>query len=116
MMKLYSLVIIATLAAAAFAATKQEIAAAALSGMVHDFEQYAKRAEGEEEPKRYIRCSKQLGEKCDLNCECCGASAVCEDYNYICKEKVSDNPVLDWFGQGLNAMGNAISRYYCDAE
>nr|W4VRV2.1 RecName: Full=Toxin ICK-11; Flags: Precursor [Trittame loki] len=119
MMKLYSLVIIATLAAAAFAATSEEISAAVgeiISQHQEDLERYAKVVERGEEPKKYIRCSKQLGESCYLNCECCGAAAVCEDYKYICKEKVSDNSVLNALGQAWNAVGNSISRYYCDAE
>nr|W4VSB9.1 RecName: Full=Toxin ICK-9; Flags: Precursor [Trittame loki] len=119
MMKLYSLVIIATLAAAAFAATSEEISAAVseiISQHQQDLERYAKIVERGEEPKKYIRCSKQLGEKCDLNCECCGAAAYCEDIVYICKEKISDNSILNAFGQAMTAMGNAVSRYYCDAE
>nr|P0C2V2.1 RecName: Full=U15-hexatoxin-Mg1b; Short=U15-HXTX-Mg1b; AltName: Full=Neurotoxin magi-16 [Macrothele gigas] len=60
-------------------------------------------------------CSKQLGEKCKCNKQCCGATVVCgtiwvggKEVNK-CMSKTSNNWFLNKLGEGMNAVANAFS-------
>uniref|UniRef100_A0A4Q8K1T3 U100-Liphistoxin-Lth1a_1 n=1 Tax=Liphistius thaleban TaxID=1905330 RepID=A0A4Q8K1T3_9ARAC len=61
-------------------------------------------------------CSKQIGQSCTNNCECCGATVVCASVHVqgqgekkSCKSKTSNNGILDLIGQAANAVENAAS-------
>uniref|UniRef100_A0A4Q8K1V5 U100-Liphistoxin-Lth1c_1 n=1 Tax=Liphistius thaleban TaxID=1905330 RepID=A0A4Q8K1V5_9ARAC len=60
-------------------------------------------------------CSKQIGDKCTSNCDCCGTTVVCGSV-YVagkevnqCMDKSSDNGILNGIGKGLNFIQNGFS-------
>nr|ADF28499.1 putative mature sequence toxin-like ACSKQ [Pelinobius muticus] len=64
-------------------------------------------------------CSKQIGEKCEHDCQCCGATVVCGTI-YVggnaveqCMSKTSNNAVLNTMGHGMNAVQNAFTSVMC---
>uniref|UniRef100_A0A4Q8K607 U98-Liphistoxin-Lsp1c_1 n=2 Tax=Liphistius TaxID=62150 RepID=A0A4Q8K607_9ARAC len=60
-------------------------------------------------------CSKEIGDKCSSNCDCCGAAVICGSV-YVagkevnqCMDKSSDNGFLNGIGKGLNVIQNGFS-------
>nr|P0C2V1.1 RecName: Full=U15-hexatoxin-Mg1a; Short=U15-HXTX-Mg1a; AltName: Full=Neurotoxin magi-15 [Macrothele gigas] len=64
-------------------------------------------------------CSKQLGESCKCNKQCCGATVICgtiyvggKEEN-LCIEKTSNNAILNFFGKIAHVVENGLS-FSCD--
>nr|ACD01229.1 HW18gL8 toxin-like precursor [Cyriopagopus schmidti] len=60
-------------------------------------------------------CSKQIGDRCKSNCDCCGTTVSCgtiyvggKEVNQ-CMDKSSDNAVLNGIGKGWNFVKNGFS-------
>uniref|UniRef100_A0A1D0C013 U3-hexatoxin-Hib n=1 Tax=Hadronyche infensa TaxID=153481 RepID=A0A1D0C013_HADIN len=115
---LYSFAVITVLIAVAVALpskTREEIVAEG-NQLVEDLEQYEEAAPVEQ---RATRCSKQMGQICKYNCECCGVTVVCATY-YVggtavsrCGDKTSNNAVLNTIGKGMNFVANGFSSISC---
>nr|BAN13533.1 GTx5-1 [Grammostola rosea] len=60
-------------------------------------------------------CTRQIGQNCTDNCDCCGSAVICgyitvgSNIEYLCMNKTSNNWFLNQVGYVWNAMKNAAS-------